>query len=239
MVVGSYIEGQIKITGHDFEIRKVGDTPNFGGNLLNEGNSRALFTKVNLEELKPVSELLSNNTNKNNNFNVGNDNKKNNNYNNNVFLSKPQEQYLGDLDSNSPLPFSIPIDLNINNTKGKYSFSLSVYYSDNLRKIHHVLLNGTVDIVNNLAKETQRDNTSFGINDIISENYLTFTIVIAIILIVIIGGILYARKKRKKSIPAGFGLGTENHNMKNRDDNSLFDTTTGLFDDEEKDEKKR
>ena len=65
LVVGAYIEGQIKITGHDFEIRNVGDTPNFGGNLLNEGNSRALFTKVNLEELKPVSELLSNNTNKN------------------------------------------------------------------------------------------------------------------------------------------------------------------------------
>ena len=140
LLVGAYIEGQIKITGHDFEIRKVGNTPNFSGNLLNEGNSRALFTKVNLEELKPVSELVSNNTkNKNNNLNVGDDNKKNN-HNNNIFLSRPQEQYLGDLDSNSPLPFSIPIDLNINNTKSKYSFSLSVYYSDNLRKMHHVYI---------------------------------------------------------------------------------------------------
>ena len=53
-------------------------------------------------------------------------------------------------------------------------------------------------------------------------------------------GILYARKKRKKSIPPEFGLGTENNNMK-RKDNSLFDTSTGLFDeddDEEKDIKK-
>ena len=58
LLVGAYIEGQIKITGHDFEIRKVGNTPNFSGNLLNEGNSRALFTKVNLEELKPVSDLV-------------------------------------------------------------------------------------------------------------------------------------------------------------------------------------
>ena len=95
--------------------------------------------------------------------------------------------------------------------------------------MHHVILNGTVDIINNLAKETQRNNTSFGINDIISKNYLTFTIFIAIILIVIIG-ILYARKKRKKSIPPGFGLETENNNMKRKDDNSLFDTSTGLFD---------
>jgi hypothetical protein len=222
LLVGAYIEGQIKITGHDFEIRKVGNTPNFSGNLLNEGNSRALFTKVNLEELKPISELVSNHTNKN----------KDNNNNN--FLSTPQEQYLGDLDSNSPLPFSIPIDLNINNTNGKYSFSLSVYYSDNLRKMHHVLLNGTVDIINNLANETQRSNTSFGINDIISKNHLIFTIFIAIILIVIIGGILYLRKKRKKTISPGFEL--ENNNMKKKD-NSLFDTSTGLFDDDKKDTK--
>ena len=242
LVVGAYIEGQIKISGHDFEIRKVGDTPNFGGNLLNEGNSRALFTRVNLEELKPISDLVSNNTNTNNNdFNVGDDNKKNNNHNN-IFLSRPPEQYLGDLDSNSPLPFSIPIDLNANNTKGKYSFSLSVYYSDNLRKMHHVILNGTVDIINNLAKESQRNNnnTSFEIKDIISKNYLTFTIFIAIILIVIIG-ILYARKKRKKSVPTGFGLGNENNNnTTTRKDDSLFDTSTGLFDDDdqEKDAKK-
>src|SRR5918993_126304 len=239
LVVGAYIEGQIKISGHNFEIRKVGDTPNFGGNLLNEGNSRALFTKVNLEELKPISDLVSNNTNTNNNdFNVGDDNKKNNNHNN-IFLSRPPEQYLGDLDSNSPLPFSIPIDLNANNKKGKYSFSLSVYYSDNLRKMHHVILNGTVDIINNLAKESQsnnnNNNTSFGIKDIISKNYLTFTIFIAIILIVIIG-ILYARKKRKKSVPTGFGLGNENNNNNTttRKDDSLFDTsTTGLFDDDD------
>jgi hypothetical protein len=245
LVVGAYIEGQIKISGHDFEIRKVGDTPNFGGNLLNEGNSRALFTKVNLEELKPVSDLVSNNTNTNNkDFNFGDDNKKNNNHNN-IFLSRPQEQYLGDLDSNSPLPFSIPIDLNANNTKGTYSFSLSVYYSDNLRKVHHVILNGTVDIINNLAKESQSNNninTSFEIKDIISKNYLTFTIFIAILLIVIIG-ILYARKKRKKSVPTGFGLGNENNNNNTttRKDDSLFDTSTGLFDgddDQEKDAKK-
>jgi hypothetical protein len=241
LVVGAYIEGQIKISGHDFEIRKVGDTPNFGGNLLNEGNSRALFTKVNLEELKPVSDLVSNNTNTNNNdFNVGDNNKKNNSHNNNIFLFRPQEQYLGDLDSNSPLPFSIPIDLNANNTKGKYSFSLSVYYSDNLRKMHHVILNGTVDIINNLPKESQsnnnNNNTSFEIKDIISKNFLTFTIFIAILLIVIIG-ILYARKKRKKSVSTGFGLGNENNNNTTRKDGSLFDTSTGLFDDDDDQEK--
>ena len=78
------------------------------------------------------------------------------------------------------------------------------------------ILNGTVDIINNLANETQRNNTSFGINDIISKNHIFFTIFIAIILIVIIG-LLYARKKRKKTIPPEFELGTENNNMKRKE----------------------
>ena len=236
LVVGAYIEGQIKITGHDFEIREVGGTPNFGGNLLNEGNSRALFTKVNLEELKPVSDLVNNNSDNYNNSDRSDDNNNNNNNNNNIFLSNPPEQYLGDLDSNSPLPFSIPIDLNTNKTKGKYSFSLSVFYSDNLRKIHQVILNGTVGITN-LAQEIQGNKSSFGINDIISNNYLFFIIFIAIISTVIIG-ILYARKRRKKYVSDEFGLlEKENNEMKSKD-NSLFENTKGMFDKEEDNEKK-
>ena len=237
LVIGAYIEGQIKITGHDFEIREVGGTPNFGGNLLNEGNSRALFTKVNLEELKPVSDLVNNTNNGNYNNSDRNDNKNNNN----IFLSSPQEQYLGNLDSNSPLPFSIPLDLNTNKTKDKYSFTLSIYYSDNLRKIHHVLLNGTVDIIN-LAQESQNNNynTSYGISDSIGKNYLFFIVFIAILSAAIIG-ILYTRKRRKKSIPQEFGLlKKENNNeMKNNKDNSLFEKTTELFDMKEEDNKEK
>ena len=122
LLVGAYIEGQIKITGHDFEIRKVGNTPNFSGNLLNEGNSRALFTKVNLEELKPVSELVNNNTKKNNNLNLVM-----------IIIKKIIIIIIFCLNHKNNileisililhLPFSIPIDLNINNTKSKYSFS--------------------------------------------------------------------------------------------------------------------
>ena len=90
LVVGAYIEGQIKVTGHDFEIREVGGTPNFGGNLLNEGNTRALFTKINLDELKPIFEFVNSSSSNSNNGDRNDDN-------NNIFLSNPQEQYLGDL----------------------------------------------------------------------------------------------------------------------------------------------
>ena len=222
LFLGAYIEGKIKITGHDFAIREVGDVPNFSGNLLNEGNIRALFTKVDLLNLKPVSNLVNNNNNSDNNNYKGNA----------VLVSKPQEQYLGDLDANSPLPFSIPIDLNANAIPEKYSFTLNVTYSNDLRQINHAILNGTVDV--NLPKEIESESESFGIIDVISKNYMMLIIVIAIIVATIIG-ILYA-KRRKKSSSFKFGIGKENHEMKSKD-NSLFENTSALFDTEKDNEK--
>ena len=222
LFLGAYIEGKIRISGHDFVIREVGDVPNFSGNLLNEGNIRALFTKVDLLNLKSVSNLI-NNTN----------NSGNNSYKDNaILLSKPQEQYLGDLDANSPLPFSIPIDLNANAIPEKYSFTLNVTYSDDLRQVHHAVLNGTADV--DLLKESENESKSESIIDVITKNYIMLIIVIAIIVLTIIG-IFYA-KRRKKSSSFKFGIGKENDEMKSKD-NSLFENTSPLFDTEKDNEK--
>ena len=222
LFLGAYIEGKIRISGHDFVIREVGDVPNFSGNLLNEGNIRALFTKVDLLNLKPASNLINNNNNSDNNSNKGNA----------VLLSKPQEQYLGDLDANSPLPFSIPIDLNANAIPEKYSFTLNVTYSDDLRQVHHAVLNGTADV--DLLKESESESESESIIDVITKNYIMLIIVIAIIVLTIIG-IFYA-KRRKKSSSFKFGIGKENDEMKSKD-NSLFENTSTLFDTEKDNEK--
>jgi hypothetical protein len=222
LFLGVYIEGKIRITGHDFVIREIGDVPNFSGNLLNEGNIRALFTKVDLLNLKSVSNLINNNNNSGNNSHKGKA----------IFLSKPQEQYLGDLDANSPLPFSIPIDLNANAIPEKYSFSLNVTYSDDLRQIHHAVLNGTADV--DLPKESESESKSFGIIDVITKNYIMLIIVITIILLTIIG-IFYA-KRRRKSSSFKFGIGKENDEMKGKD-NSLFENKSPLFDTEKDNEK--
>jgi hypothetical protein len=215
LFLGAYIEGKIRVTGHDFEIREVGDVPNFSGNLLNEGNIRALFTKVDLLNLKPISNSKNNDNN-------------NGNKTNSILLSKPQEQYLGDLDANSPLPFSIPIDLiTASSIQEKYSFTLNVTYSNDLRQIQHTVLNGTVDV--DLPKESESESKSIGIIDIIYKNYIMFIIVIAIIIIIIVTiiRILYT-KKQKKSSSFKFGIGKENDEMKSKD-NSLFESTSGLF----------
>ncbi len=62
-------------------------------------------------------------------------------------------QYLGDLEDNSPLPFSIPLAIGINGNNGtsgselsagNYPISLRITYSDELRNTHAVILNRTV-----------------------------------------------------------------------------------------------
>jgi hypothetical protein len=67
-------------------------------------------------------------------------------------------QYLGDLEDNSPLPFSIPLAIGINDDNargsgdssssslaaGDYPVSLRITYSDELRNPQEVILNTTV-----------------------------------------------------------------------------------------------
>jgi hypothetical protein len=61
--------------------------------------------------------------------------------------SLPPSQYLGDLQPDSPLPFSIPLIANINNTApGIYPVKLEVTYSDDLKNSHTTILNNTVQL---------------------------------------------------------------------------------------------
>jgi hypothetical protein len=61
-------------------------------------------------------------------------------------------QYLGDLEDNSPLPFSIPLAIGVTDNNsgssslapGNYPVSLKITYSDELRNTHEVILNRTV-----------------------------------------------------------------------------------------------
>ena len=103
--LGTYVAGEISIKAYEIEITDIGGTPNVVGNLLNEGNTVALFTTI---ELVKAGNLVT---------------------------SLPPQQYLGDLEENSPLPFSIPVDVGIADA-GTYPISLKVTYKDNLRQLH-------------------------------------------------------------------------------------------------------
>jgi hypothetical protein len=116
--LGAYVTGQFKIRAYDFNITDIGGVPNLVANLLNEGNSLAMFTSVEMIKDKLQAEQLVN--------------------------SLPPPQYLGDLDENSPLPVSIPLTIPKGTKQGTYPVSLLVTYKDDLRTERSAILNGTV-----------------------------------------------------------------------------------------------
>jgi hypothetical protein len=127
--LGGNVIGEIEIAVNDLSVRYIGDVPNLTGNLLNQGNTKALFTTI---------ELRSNSTSPDQSVLV-------------PITNTPQ--YLGDLEDNSPLPFNIPLaigtnDDNNSNISGlgarNYPVSLRITYSDELRNAHEVTLDGTV-----------------------------------------------------------------------------------------------
>ncbi len=104
--LGSYVDGEIALSAYEIDMTYIGGVPNITGNLLNEGNVLALFTTIQITDAENLVEGL------------------------------PPSQYLGDLAQNSPLPFSIPLDVSDSAASGTYPIELQVQYKDNLRQSH-------------------------------------------------------------------------------------------------------
>src|SRR5918999_391529 len=134
--IGAYVDGEIKIKAYDFAVNDIGGTPNLVGNLLNQGNTIALFTTVEMINTGGA------NTSTSSASSASSDTKQAPRHLVNEF---PPQQYLGDLSENSPLPFSIPLNINKDAPGGAYPVSIKVIYSDTLRNTHELVLNGTVN----------------------------------------------------------------------------------------------
>jgi hypothetical protein len=142
--IGGNVVGEIKIDINDLLIRYIGDVPNLTGNLLNQGNTKALFTTIEIQSNNPTAANESSSS---------------------IVPITYTPQYLGDLEDNSPLPFSIPLAIGINGNNGSssssglaggtYPISLRVTYSDELRNAHAVIINKTVSY----SPPRQEENT--------------------------------------------------------------------------------
>ncbi|MBA3750067.1 MAG: hypothetical protein H0X03_04085 [Nitrosopumilus sp.] len=172
--MGLYVDGQIIVRMYDLELNYIGNIPNLVGNLLNEGNTVALFTNV---------AIVHNNSN---NVQQGK--------NQQIIAQPPPSQYLGDLSENSPLPFSIPLDINKNITKGMYPLDVKVTYKDTLRNTHTLLLNGTIDYS---PQQTESSNEPKGF---LGLGVQSLFIVLSLILIIGLFGIFFIllRRRRKR-----------------------------------------
>jgi hypothetical protein len=177
--IGAYVDGEISIKAYDFAINDIGGTPNLVGNLLNQGNTIALFTTVGM-----ISTGQSNTSTSS----TSSDTKQ---VPRNLVNEFPLQQYLGDLSENSPLPFSIPLNINKDATGGVYPVSIRVTYSDTLRNTHELVLNGTV---NYTPKST---NSSSGSGGFLGSSELSNTIVPLVIALAIISIIVIFIRRRQ------------------------------------------
>lgn len=165
--LGAYVTGQFKIRAYGFNITDIGGVPNLVANLLNEGNSLAMFTTVEMVNDSSQSKKLVN--------------------------SLPPSQYLGDLDENSPLPVTIPLDIPKNSHAGSYQVSLRVTYRDDLRIEHSAILNGTVLY----QPKVQGETGSGGLFGPMANN--TALVPAVIVVIVAAAAILMIARRRRRS----------------------------------------
>ena len=190
--IGAYIQGQITIRTYDVSIENIGGVLNLVGNLLNEGNTVALFTTIEIINNNEVSSKLISNSSQSGNF-----------IKQLPLESLPSPQYLGDLTENSPLPFSIPIDIKSNTENGKYMTKLKINYKDDLRTEHDLVLSETV-----YYQPVEMDQTNAGDNSSSNSSILGFTIsnfmttiivifILSILIVITIIFVIVTIKKRK------------------------------------------
>ena len=168
--LGAYVTGQFKIRAYDFNVTTIGDTPNLVANLLNEGNSLAMFTTVEMINDPSQPKHLVN--------------------------SLPPPQYLGDLDENSPLPVSIPLNMPNKVESGTYPVSLRVTYKDDLRIEHSTIVNGTVLF----QQKAQTEHSSGGLFGSDQDTTTILPGVIAVIAIIAISVMIYLRRRRRSKL---------------------------------------
>jgi hypothetical protein len=179
--LGANVIGDITVNINDLAINYIGGNPNLVGNILNKGNTLALFTTI---------EILSSSSNPTNPSQGQLPSSTQTLEKKTVLMPASSfPQYLGDLEENSPLPFSIPLAMNNNTAAGIYPVSLKVTYSDDLRSSYTVINNGTVEF-NSPVTTTNKGQGFLG-------NYNSILIII-IMAIAGIFGIFIVRRRRSK-----------------------------------------
>src|SRR5918995_1597724 len=177
--IGAYVDGEIKIKAYDFAINDIGGTPNLVGNLLNQGNTIALFTTVEMINTGQANTSTSSSSTTTEQPPRP------------LVRNFPPQQYLGDLSENSPLPFSIPLNIDKGTPRDIYPISIRVTYTDNLRNTHELILNGTV---NYTPKST--DSTA-ELGGILGSGELSFIIIPVVIILAIISILAIVVRRRK------------------------------------------
>lgn len=173
--LGANVIGDITVNINDLAINYIGGNPNLVGNILNKGNTLALFTTI---EILTSSSITANQS-------EGQLPASTQTLEKETILvpASTFPQYLGDLEENSPLPFSIPLAINNNTASGIYPVSLRVTYSDDLRNGYSIINNGSVEFISPIT--TSNNGQEFFGNNNLLLIVIILAIAGAIVLIVV------------------------------------------------------
>jgi hypothetical protein len=163
-ILGGTVVGSIRVSASGIGINYIAGAPNLVGNLLNEGNTIGLYSTVQLIN-QPFSTANGSSTTNQQHQRHGSAGGGQLSSSTTASTTTPPQsstptslpppQYLGDLQPDSPLPFSIPLTADINSTApGIYPVKLEVTYSDDLKNSHTVVLNDTVQIAPQQPKQS-------------------------------------------------------------------------------------
>ena len=206
--LGANVKGDITLNINDLAVNYIGGNPNLVGNILNKGNTLALFTTI---EISSPSSSSSSSAEQSEvqvqSSTLGSKNKAI------LVPASSFPQYLGDLEENSPLPFSIPLAINNNTASGIYPISLKVTYNDDLRNSYTVINNGTVEFFSPVTT-SDKGQSFFG-------NYDMLLIVVILAIIGIIAFIIVRRFRSKKK------TGTQNIEPEHNEENGDQDNNKG------------
>ncbi|HEX5921925.1 MAG TPA: hypothetical protein VFY55_09145 [Nitrososphaeraceae archaeon] len=206
--LGANVKGDITVNINDLAVNYIGGNPNLVGNILNKGNTLALFTTIEISNPSSSSSLAEQSEGQlPQSFTQGSDN------NEILIPASSFPQYLGDLEENSPLPFSIPLAINNNTSSGIYPVSLKVTYSDDLRNSYTIINNGSVEFVSPVTTSNKGQG--------ILGNYDTLVIVVILAIIGTIAFIVVRRFKSKKK------TGIQNIEPEHKEENGSNDNEKG------------
>lgn len=204
LTLGAFVVGDIKLQIYGLAVNYVGTTPQIAGSLLNQGSTTGLYGTIQLapspllDAIKQARMAQGNGSN----FTSGSPQSAD-------APSAPSQggfggggrqgggpaasqQFLGDLTSDSPIPFSIPMyGLNLL-SPGVYPVSFKVVYADDLKNFHTLIL--TQNLMIPRAQPTRTHVQQSPIDSIIGNPLILGGIVAAV------GGAIAAVIIRKRKV---------------------------------------
>ena len=102
----------------------------------------------------------------------------------------PPQQYLGDLEENSPLPFSIPVDVGAAQ-EGTYPVKINVTYKDNLRQLHTLAFDSQVQFVPEVSEEDAAAGQGMD---------MSIPIVIGVIVAAAIAAVVLVKRRKRNQL---------------------------------------